>query len=77
MTFPRGEKSSRVAVGDFNFNAQVVIVTSGGIGGNFDLVKQNWADHMGKPPKKLLAGVPDYVDGRMLAITEAAGGTVN
>ena len=29
-----------------------------------------------EPPADLLTGVPAYVDGRMLAITEAAGGSV-
>jgi predicted oxidoreductase len=28
---------------------------------------------MGTPPKRMIAGVPDFVDGRMLGITEAAG----
>ncbi|GAB5492273.1 MAG: FAD-binding dehydrogenase [Phototrophicaceae bacterium] len=72
----RGAKSSRVAVGDFEFRAQTVLVTSGGIGANLDLVRKNWAKDMGEPPKKLLSGVPDHVDGRMLAITEDAGGTI-
>lgn len=72
----RGAKSSRTVVGDFSFRAQIVIVTSGGIGGNFDLVRQNWPADMGAAPKRLLAGVPDHVDGRMLAITEAAGGNI-
>ena len=31
---------------------------------------------MGTPPKHMIAGVPDFVDGRMIAITEAAGGRV-
>lgn len=69
----RGAKSSRVAIDDFEFRAQTVLVTSGGIGANFDLVRKNWAKDMGEPPKKLLSGVPDHVDGRMLAITEDAG----
>jgi predicted oxidoreductase len=51
-------------------------VTSGGIGGNHDLVRQSWPDRLGKPPKFMVTGVPDHVDGRMIAITEAAGGNV-
>ena len=31
---------------------------------------------LGTPPADLLTGVPAYVDGRMLAVTEAAGGAV-
>jgi predicted oxidoreductase len=72
----RGKPSSRSAVGDFELHAQAVIVTSGGIGGNHDLVRQNWPARLGRPPVKMVAGVPAHVDGRMLAITEAAGGHV-
>ncbi|HEV7191919.1 MAG TPA: FAD-binding dehydrogenase [Jatrophihabitantaceae bacterium] len=73
---PRAAPSSRVEIGEFHYSAQAVIVTSGGIGGNFDLVRQNWPARMGTPPKNMIAGVPDFVDGRMIAITEAAGGRV-
>src|SRR5690606_30700873 len=69
----RGQPSSRVAVGSFSFTAQAVIVTSGGIGGNHDLVRQNWPKRIGEPPQHLITGVPDYVDGRMLGISAAAG----
>jgi hypothetical protein len=72
----RGRKSSRAAVGAFVLSAQAVIVTAGGIGGNHELVRQNWPQRLGPAPKRMITGVPDYVDGRMLAITEAAGGTV-
>lgn len=73
---PRAAPSSRVRMGDFAFRAPVVIVTSGGIGGNVDLVRDNWPARMGPAPRHLIAGVPDFVDGRMLAITERAGGRV-
>ncbi len=66
--------SSRVEVGDFALTAQAVIVTSGGIGGNHDLVRAQWPARMGEPPKRMISGVPAHVDGRMLAITETAGG---
>ena len=73
----RGRPSSRVVVGSFSFSAQAVIVTSGGIGANHELVRQNWPiDRLGEPPKHMLTGVPDYVDGRMLAIAEASGGRI-
>lgn len=75
-TSPRGAASSREVVGEFEFGGQAVVVTSGGIGGNHDLVRANWPDRLGEPPRDLLTGVPAYVDGRMLAITEAAGGAV-
>ncbi len=72
----RGAPSSRTVTGDFSLSAQAVIVTSGGIGGNHDLVRQSWPDRLGPPPGFMVAGVPDHVDGRMIAITEAAGGNV-
>jgi predicted oxidoreductase len=72
----RGYKSGRDPVGSFALKAQAVIVASGGIGANHELVRQNWPQRLGPPPKRMITGVPDYVDGRMLAITEAAGGTI-
>jgi hypothetical protein len=73
---PRSVPSSREVVGEFELHAPAVLVTSGGIGGNLDLVRQNWPKRMGTPPQHMIAGVPDFVDGRMIAITEAAGGRV-
>jgi uncharacterized protein len=72
----RGCKSSRDVIGEFALRAQAVIVASGGIGANYDLVRKNWPERLGRPPKRMMIGVPDHVDGRMLAITEAAGGTI-
>jgi predicted oxidoreductase len=70
----RGRKSSRTVIGDFELNAPVVIVASGGIGANHELVRKNWPARLGKPPQRMITGVPDHVDGRMLGISEAAGG---
>ncbi|MFN2517539.1 MAG: FAD-binding dehydrogenase [Jatrophihabitantaceae bacterium] len=70
----RGLPSSRVSAGEFELTAQAVLVTSGGLGGNHDLVRRNWPARLGSPPRHLLSGVPEHVDGRMLGITEAAGG---
>ena len=72
----RGEPSSRVVTGEFELRAQAVIVTSGGIGGNPELVRANWPDRVGRAPRELLSGVPAHVDGRMLAIAGRAGATV-
>ncbi|WP_420134324.1 FAD-binding dehydrogenase [Rhodopseudomonas sp.] len=69
----RGASSSRTVVGDFSLKAQAVIVASGGIGGNHELVRQNWPQRLGTPPRRMISGVPEHVDGRMLGITEAAG----
>jgi uncharacterized protein len=73
---PRGVSSSRKAVGKFEFRASAVIVASGGIGGNHDLVRQNWPTRMGRVPLQLLCGVPAHVDGRMIGISEQAGARV-
>jgi predicted oxidoreductase len=72
----RGTASSRVEVGEFELSAQAVVVTAGGIGGNHDLVRKNWPARLGPVPQRLLSGVPAHVDGRMLQITQDAGGRV-
>ncbi|GAB3739602.1 FAD-binding dehydrogenase [Nocardiopsis nanhaiensis] len=72
----RGKASNRDAVGDFEVGAQAVIVTAGGIGANHDLVRQNWPERLGTAPEHMLSGVPAHVDGRMLGITEKAGGGI-
>jgi uncharacterized protein len=69
----RGHSSSRRVIGDFTLHAQAVIVASGGIGANHDLVRQNWPRRLGDAPKNMISGVPEHVDGRMIGITEAAG----
>ncbi|PRI11419.1 FAD-binding dehydrogenase [Leucobacter massiliensis] len=69
----RGTVSSREAVGDFELRAGAVIVASGGIGGDHGLVRRFWPERLGTPPRRMITGVPAYVDGRMLGIAEAAG----
>lgn len=69
----RGASSHREVVGDFELRAPAVVVASGGIGGNHELVRQYWPERMGKAPEHMLSGVPAHVDGRMLPIAEAAG----
>ena len=70
----RGTRSSRTVMSQFELHAPAVIVTSGGIGGNFDLIRENWQARLGPPPERMICGVPEHVDGRMLAIAEQAGG---
>jgi predicted oxidoreductase len=72
-TIARGKSTSRNVVGAFALKAQAVIVASGGIGGNHELVRQNWPKRLGEPPKFMISGVPEHVDGRMIGITEKAG----
>ncbi|MFO7310914.1 MAG: FAD-binding dehydrogenase [Bacillota bacterium] len=72
----RGQPSSRTAVGEFQLRAQAVIITSGGIGANFDLVRANWPARLGKPPDRMVSGVPDHVDGSMWSVAERAGARI-
>ncbi|WP_370411313.1 FAD-binding dehydrogenase [Streptomyces fradiae] len=70
---PRGTASDREVTGEFSYRAQAVIVTTGGIGGNHDLVRKQWPERLGTPPARMLSGVPAHVDGLMLGIAEDAG----
>jgi len=70
---PRGAPSSRDVVGDFTLRAGAVILATGGIGGNHELVRRYWPERLGAPPRSMITGVPAYVDGRMLDIAGDAG----
>ena len=72
----RGVATNRDPVGEFEHEAPIVVVTSGGIGGNHDLVRANWPVAQGDAPADMLTGVPAHVDGRMLGITSRAGGRI-
>lgn len=69
----RGVASSRDVVGRFSFRAPAVILASGGMGGNHELVRALWPERLGTPPADLLTGVPASVDGSGLQAAEAAG----
>jgi predicted oxidoreductase len=71
----RGVASSRDEAGEFEVRADAVVVTSGGIGGNPELIRRNWPDRLGPVPQ-MIRGVPAHVDGRMLEITERAGASI-
>lgn len=71
---PRGVATSRTVVDDFEFRSGAVVVTTGGIGHNHDLIRRNWpVDRLGPAPRTMISGVPAHVDGRMLGIAESAG----
>lgn len=73
----RGQKTNREVTGDFALTAPSIIVSSGGIGGNFDMVRKVWpTKRLGPAPASMIAGVPAHVDGRMIAISQDAGGHV-
>jgi predicted oxidoreductase len=69
----RGVPSNRDTAGEFELTAQAVIVTTGGIGANHEIVRRYWPERLGQPPAEMVTGVPAYVDGRMLDIAAGAG----
>ncbi|MFV1465123.1 MULTISPECIES: FAD-binding dehydrogenase [unclassified Phaeobacter] len=74
---PQGARTNRQEIGEFEVYAPSVLVASGGIGGNLDAVRQNWpVERLGPAPRRMVAGVPFHVDGRMIPIAQAAGGHV-
>lgn len=76
-TVARGQRSGRTVVGDFELTAGTVLVASGGIGGDLELVRKAWPVYrLGPAPQTMVAGVPHHVDGRMVAISQAAGAAV-
>ncbi|WP_182111632.1 MULTISPECIES: FAD-binding dehydrogenase [unclassified Actinotalea] len=72
----RGAPSGRRVVGTFEVDAPAVVVTSGGLGADHDLVRSAWPAEHGALPARMLSGVPDHVDGAMIAATADAGGAV-
>jgi len=73
-TVLRGQESSRRVIGEFALHAGAVIVTSGGIGGNHDLVRKFWpVERLGTPPAFMVSGVPRHVDGALQQTVVAHG----
>ena len=72
-TARRGAPSNRDAVGEFELSAPAVVIATGGIGGNHEQVRKWWPERLGTPPKKMITGVPEHVDGRMLDIATDQG----
>ncbi|MCT4684688.1 MAG: FAD-binding dehydrogenase [Roseicyclus sp.] len=71
---PIGASTNRSVTGRFAARAEAVVIASGGIGGNHDLVRAAWPEaRLGPAPARMVSGVPDYVDGAMLGNAEAAG----
>jgi uncharacterized protein len=74
----RGQASNRDELGEFELRAPLVLVSSGGIGGNHELVRRNWPARLGAPPRQMVSGVPAHVDGRMIEIAQSGGaGVIN
>jgi len=70
---PRGAPSDRAPVDTFTLRAPAVVIASGGIGAAHDLIRSYWPERLGVPPARMLSGVPDHVDGKMLAVARDAG----
>lgn len=77
-TAARGRAGTREVIGQFEVAADAVVIASGGIGGNHELVRAAWPERLGAAPTRMITGVPAYVDGRMLGFaTEAGASLVN
>ncbi|MCZ4151198.1 FAD-binding dehydrogenase, partial [Escherichia coli] len=70
---PRGQGSTRTVLGQFEFSAEAVVVATGGIGGNHDLVRKFWPSRLGDAPEHMITGVPEYVDGSGIELAQASG----
>lgn len=69
--------SGKLEGGDDEFTAQadVVLLTSGGIcGGDLSLVRKHWYQPWGQPPKTLLNGSHRFADGMLHEAAAALGG---
>ncbi|ASR53978.1 FAD-binding dehydrogenase [Cellulomonas sp. PSBB021] len=72
----RAVPSSREVTGTFELDADAVVVATGGIGANHDLVRATWPADAGRMPDRMLSGVPDHVDGSGIAAARDAGAAV-
>ncbi|MGH8801922.1 MAG: FAD-binding dehydrogenase, partial [Casimicrobiaceae bacterium] len=73
----RGASSSRDIASEFEWSASAIVVASGGIGGNQDLVRRHWpVERLGPPPACMLTGVPEHVDGLLQEALGADGASL-
>ncbi|HEX7352226.1 FAD-binding dehydrogenase [Brachybacterium sp.] len=72
-TTPRGVGSTREVTGEFEERAAAVLVATGGIGGNEELVRSLWPADLGSMPRSVVHGVPASVDGAGMLAAERAG----
>ncbi len=75
----RGKPTNRTHTDGFEYRAPAIVITTGGIGGDHDMVRAHWpVDRLGPAPKRMVAGVPNYVDGQMQRVAEQSGaGVIN
>ncbi|WP_265521942.1 FAD-binding dehydrogenase [Oerskovia flava] len=72
----RGVPTSRAVVGEVELSASAVVVSSGGIGADHELVRSRWPAAAGTLPGRMLSGVPDSTDGLMIGVAAGAGAAV-
>ena len=61
---------------DSEIQAEQVVITAGGIGGNLELVRREWPSELGDPPRDILMGSHYYADGAMHEEVKRIGGNV-
>ena len=61
----------------FGLESGAVVLATGGVGGNHDLVRADWPGGPDPAPHEMLSGVPDSTDGLMLGVAERAGGRID
>jgi uncharacterized protein len=59
-----------------SIDARAVVLASGGVGGNLDMVRRHWPSDLGPPPDDILMGSHYYADGAMHEEVERIGGNV-
>ncbi|WP_246955112.1 FAD-binding dehydrogenase [Brachybacterium sp. Marseille-Q7125] len=69
----RGVGSTRETIGEFSERAAAVVIATGGIGGNEELVRQLWPAELGTMPTDIVHGVPESVDGSGMLAAQRAG----
>ncbi|WP_029290169.1 FAD-binding dehydrogenase [Cellulomonas sp. HZM] len=72
----RAQPSSREVLRPFELDAAAVVVATGGVGANHELVRSLWPASAGRLPERMLAGVPDHVDGSGIEAARSAGAAV-
>lgn len=75
-TTERGRPTSREVTGQVELSADAVVIATGGIGANHDLVRASWPAEAGTLPDRPLSGVPDSTDGSGLELARGVGAAV-
>jgi uncharacterized protein len=71
-----GGRVTGVRLGEEELRAETVVVASGGVGGNLDIVRREWPPELGEAPEHLLMGSHPYADGALHDEVRRLGGNV-